>query len=95
MAKFIEWTDDLSVGIEEIDEQHKVLVGLVNEMHEAIHQFLFYILPLVFQMNLLVPVRLGWANAIIPHTGCEFALQVRVTTSCFLVLFLFCSMRGL
>ncbi|MEA3278906.1 MAG: bacteriohemerythrin [Pseudomonadota bacterium] len=38
MAKFVEWSDDLSVGIEEIDDQHKVLVGLVNEMHDAIHQ---------------------------------------------------------
>jgi hemerythrin len=38
MAKFVEWSDDLSVGIEEIDDQHKVLVGLVNEMHEAIHR---------------------------------------------------------
>ena len=33
----IEWDDELSVGIQEIDEQHKVLVGLVNEMHDAIH----------------------------------------------------------
>ena len=33
----IEWNDELSVGIQEIDEQHKVLVGLVNEMHDAIH----------------------------------------------------------
>jgi len=33
MAKFIEWSGELSVGIEEIDEQHKVLVDLVNEMH--------------------------------------------------------------
>ena len=38
MAKFVEWSRDLSVGIEEIDDQHKVLVDLVNEMHEAIHQ---------------------------------------------------------
>lgn len=37
MKKFIEWSDELSVGIEEIDEQHKVLVGLVNQMHDAIH----------------------------------------------------------
>lgn len=34
----IEWSDDLSVGIQEIDEQHKVLVGLVNEMHQAIRE---------------------------------------------------------
>jgi hemerythrin len=32
----IEWTEELSVGIQEIDEQHKVLVGLVNDMHRAI-----------------------------------------------------------
>ncbi|MES9992509.1 MAG: bacteriohemerythrin [Candidatus Thiodiazotropha sp.] len=38
MSKFVEWSDALSVGIEEIDEQHKMLVSLVNKMHEAIHQ---------------------------------------------------------
>jgi len=37
MANFVEWSDALSVGIEEIDAQHMVLVGLVNEMHDAIH----------------------------------------------------------
>lgn len=38
MANFVEWSDELSVGIEEIDAQHRVLVDLINEMHEAIHQ---------------------------------------------------------
>lgn len=38
MSAFVQWTNDLSVGIEEIDEQHKVLAGLVNEMHEAIQR---------------------------------------------------------
>jgi hemerythrin len=38
MSKFVQWSDALSVGIEEIDEQHKMLVELVNKMHEAIHQ---------------------------------------------------------
>ena len=31
---FAEWTDELSVGIEEIDAQHKMLVGLVNRLYE-------------------------------------------------------------
>lgn len=39
MSKFVEWSNDaLSVGIEEIDEQHKVLVELINRMHDAIHK---------------------------------------------------------
>jgi hemerythrin len=35
-AKFVEWSDTLSVGIEEIDVQHQKLVDMVNEMHDAI-----------------------------------------------------------
>ncbi len=38
MKSFIVWNDQLSVGIEEIDEQHKILIRLINRMHEAIHQ---------------------------------------------------------
>lgn len=32
------WSDDYSVGVEEIDEQHKVLVRLLNNLHQAIHE---------------------------------------------------------
>ncbi len=38
MANFIEWSNELSVGIEEIDAQHKVLVDLLNQIHTAIQQ---------------------------------------------------------
>lgn len=38
MSNFVEWSNELSVGIEEIDEQHKLLVGLLNQIHEAIQQ---------------------------------------------------------
>lgn len=34
--ELIEWSQELSVGIEGIDEQHKVLVRLINELHDAI-----------------------------------------------------------
>ncbi|MCV6639062.1 bacteriohemerythrin [Candidatus Albibeggiatoa sp. nov. NOAA] len=33
---FVEWTDELSVGIQEIDEQHKILVDLLNRLYESI-----------------------------------------------------------
>ncbi len=32
---YMEWTSDLSVGIEEFDEQHKRLIAILNEIHEA------------------------------------------------------------
>lgn len=35
MGQFIEWTDKISVGIQEIDEQHKQLVDLINQLYEA------------------------------------------------------------
>ncbi|MCC8998379.1 MAG: bacteriohemerythrin [Candidatus Contendobacter sp.] len=38
MSKFVEWSNELSVGIEEIDAQHQILVDLLNEVHEAIQQ---------------------------------------------------------
>jgi hemerythrin len=32
---FMDWNDGYSVGITEIDDQHKHLVNLVNKLHEA------------------------------------------------------------
>ena len=34
----ITWSDELSVGIQEIDEQHKILVDLLNNLYRAIHE---------------------------------------------------------
>lgn len=30
--EFISWSDDLSVGIQELDEQHKILISLINRI---------------------------------------------------------------
>lgn len=35
MMNFIEWSDKISVGIQEIDEQHKQLVTLINRLYDA------------------------------------------------------------
>ena len=34
----IQWSDQFSVNIQEIDEQHKVLVDLLNQLHHAIRE---------------------------------------------------------
>jgi hemerythrin len=34
-VEFFPWKDEYSVQIEEIDNQHKVLVGILNDMYEA------------------------------------------------------------
>ncbi len=34
----ITWTDNLSVSVTEIDEQHKKLVTMINELNEAMQQ---------------------------------------------------------
>ncbi|MBN2773672.1 MAG: hemerythrin family protein [Prolixibacteraceae bacterium] len=34
-TEFFKWTDQLSVGIQEIDNQHKKLVGLLNGLYQA------------------------------------------------------------
>lgn len=33
--EFIPWSEELSVGLQEIDEQHKILIGLINRLFNA------------------------------------------------------------
>jgi hemerythrin len=37
MKEFIEWSNALSVGVKEIDDQHKRLIEMLNELNNAIH----------------------------------------------------------
>lgn len=36
MKEFFTWSDEISVGIEEIDEQHKQLISIINRLYNAI-----------------------------------------------------------
>ena len=31
----ITWTDDLSVGVRRLDDDHKILIGLINKLYDA------------------------------------------------------------
>ena len=33
---WMEWTQEYSVNIAGIDDQHKKLIGIINEVHEAL-----------------------------------------------------------
>lgn len=35
---FMDWSDSLDVGVGSINEQHKKLVGMVNDLHDAIQK---------------------------------------------------------
>lgn len=35
---FMKWSDDLSVGVGEIDSQHKHLISLINDLHDAMRE---------------------------------------------------------
>jgi hemerythrin len=34
---FIKWTDELSVGVESLDADHKILISLLNQLDDAVH----------------------------------------------------------
>lgn len=37
MQKLIEWEDSSSVGVKEIDEQHKAIISIINELFDRMH----------------------------------------------------------
>ncbi|MDH4261458.1 MAG: bacteriohemerythrin [Spirochaetia bacterium] len=37
MGKWITWSNDLALGIDEIDEQHKVLIEILNDVYDTVN----------------------------------------------------------
>ncbi len=35
-AQLLQWSENLRIGIREIDDQHKALIAMINELHQAI-----------------------------------------------------------
>lgn len=35
---FLDWTPELSVGLETVDRQHRMLIGYINELDEAVRR---------------------------------------------------------
>lgn len=63
METVVTWSDDLSVGIQQIDEQHKVLINLLNELNDAIHT------------GSGKEIRIGVLNKLIEYTRIHFTVE--------------------
>lgn len=50
---YVAWTDDLYIGVEDIDEQHKRLIALINDVWKALvsHQATVDIESIVFDLE--------------------------------------------
>ncbi len=60
---FIEWSDSISVGVNQFDDDHRKLFAIANKLHESI--------KLGFQQNALVPILEELLNYTIYHFGRE------------------------
>lgn len=34
----IQWSNDLSVGVKQLDDDHKILIGIINELYDAMRE---------------------------------------------------------
>lgn len=68
--KLIEWSDALSVGMDEIDNQHKTLVELLNRFHKAV----------IMGHDLVVIDEV--LDELIKYTQIHFSLEERLMRNC-------------
>ena len=55
----IKWRDELKVGIEEIDEDHRALIDLINALYDVMQQLEGYIAPVSAWERSVLPARVG------------------------------------
>ena len=70
---FIEWKDSYRIGIEQIDEDHRHLVNLINELHAGISRHVSHVrLPgIIDELEALIDV----LDALIDYATGHFALE--------------------
>lgn len=66
---FINWTDDLSVGVDLFDKDHKELIALANRLHDSI--------TVGAQQNVLAPILKELVNYTIYHFGHEEGMMLQ------------------
>lgn len=71
MPSYVAWTDALSIGIEEIDEQHKGLIVLINDVWKALmsHQAAVDIESIVFDLEDYTKTHFKEEEALLEHYG--------------------------
>ena len=69
MAELVVWTDALSVGVQELDDQHKTLIAMLNSLAEAI------------ESGTSQHVRIGVFNKLFEYTQVHFAAEEKMMHS--------------
>lgn len=70
---FVEWKESYRIGIEQIDEDHRYLVGLINELHAGIprHRSHGRLVGVIDELQAMIDV----LDALIDYATDHFALE--------------------
>ncbi len=75
----IKWSSDFALGIDEIDEQHKALVGMINALDASTHEEYSpeNIRTLLDELNAYVKDHFGFEERLMAGGGCSQDLVTR------------------